>query len=99
MLRPGGKHHLNALSSKISQSIQGPFAHTRSDKIMGTEGTWLREGRRNNIGFPVPFSVTKKISFEVTIFKVKKKKLRLQDVIFTFFFLRQNKSHACFGHL
>lgn len=44
------------------------------DKIMGTERTWLREGRRNNIGFPVPFSVTKKISFEVTIFKVKKKK-------------------------
>jgi len=42
------------------------------DKILSTEWTWLREGRRNNMGFPVPFSVIKKISFEITILKVKK---------------------------
>lgn len=70
------------------------------DKILGTERTWLRDGRRNNMGIPVPFSVTKKISFEITIFKAKKHFYcsKMWFLLF-FFFLNQNKSHACFGHL
>lgn len=45
-LGPGGKHHLNARSSNFSQSTQRAFFVTL-DKILGTERTWLREGRRN----------------------------------------------------
>lgn len=42
------------------------------DKVLATESSWLREGKRNNMGIPVTFSVTKKIASEITIFKVKK---------------------------
>lgn len=92
--RPGGKHHLSPLSSNISV-CPGSLSLT-PDKILGTKRTWLREGRRNNTGFPVPFSVTKKISFEITIFKVKKTFVLLKDVIFThthpFFFEAEQDS-------
>lgn len=57
--------------SNISHSYPGSLLLT-PDKVLDTERAWLREGRRNNMGFPVSFSVTMKISFEITTFKVKK---------------------------
>lgn len=60
------------LSLQTSHSLSRELFLTLN-KILGTERrTWMREGRRNNAGFLVPFTVTKKISFETTIFKVKK---------------------------
>lgn len=67
--RPGGKQHLNAASKHLSLYPGSLFL--TPDKILGTERAWLRKGRRNNMGFPVSFSVTMKISFEITTFKVK----------------------------
>lgn len=63
-------------------------------KILGTERAWLREGRRNNMGFPVSFSVTMKISSEITTFMVKKHfycpKMWFLHVFFFIFKAEQN---------
>lgn len=87
------------LSLQTSHSLSRELFLTLN-KILGTERrTWMREGRRNNAGFLVSFTVTKKISFETTIFKVKKHFYCTYMGFLIFFFSKQNKSHECFCHL
>lgn len=79
------------LSLQTSHSLPRELFLTLN-KILGTERTWMREGRRNNAGFLVPFTVTKKISFETTIFKVKKHFYCTNMGFLIFFFFQSRTS-------